>query len=99
MMTLRGGVPTARAATVPCKEATEALIFAFAGVFLTVFCFIGLIFGLLAVNKALSAKKIIELNPMLSGWGKANAALIVGTVASVSSILFMISVLSATNRR
>ena len=94
MMALRGGLPVLDEATVPCKEAGEALTLAFVGLF----CF-GFIVGPLAISKALKARKLIELNPRLSGWGKANAAVVVGTIALVASVLFLITNATAMNRR
>jgi hypothetical protein len=91
-LALRGGLPVVDEATIPCKEASEALTFAF----VSVFCF-GFILGPVAVSKALKAKRIIELDPRLSGWGKANAAIIVGSAACLMNILFFIT--GAQSRR
>jgi hypothetical protein len=94
MMALRGNVPVLDEATVPCKEAGEALTLAF----VSLFCF-GFIIGPLAVSKALKARKLIEENPRLSGWGKSNAAVLVGIIAFATSVLFLISRATATNHR
>lgn len=93
-MTLRGGLPVVGAATVPCKEAGEALRYAFLGLF----CF-GFILGPVAITKALKAKRMIEVDPMMSGWGKANAALIVGIIASVMNVMLILAGMTAANRR
>ncbi|HSI64664.1 MAG TPA: hypothetical protein VLE43_16165 [Candidatus Saccharimonadia bacterium] len=60
----------------PCKEAGEALKFAFIGLF----CF-GIILGPMAIGKAIGAKKLIKEDPMLLGSGKANGALVIGIIA------------------
>lgn len=63
------------AAMIPCKEANTALIYAIVGFF----C-LGIILEPMAISKALEAKRMIEANPNLSGYGKAQAALIIGIV-------------------
>ena len=65
-------------ATIPCSEAGEALTFAI----LSLFCF-GMILGPMALFKAHKAKKIIDEDPRLTGWGKANAAMAIAIVAIV----------------
>ena len=81
-------------ATIPCKEAKEALLYSILGIF----CF-GIILEPIAITKALKAKKMIGLNPRLTGSGKATAALIVGIVALVLWILGIIARISAINHR
>ncbi len=72
-----GGQPiVAREATIPCKEANEALTYAIIGIF----CF-GIILEPIALVKASKAKKMIAMNPQLAGSGKATAAVIIATVA------------------
>src|SRR5271165_3651021 len=56
----------------PCPEAGEALTLALVSI---IPC-IGFIFAIFAMVKAVHARKAIEANPQLSGWGKANAALV-----------------------
>lgn len=85
MSALGGKMPVIESATQPCKEAAEALKTAFIGIF----CF-GFILGLVAVNKANQAKKLIEANPSLTGTGKANAAIAVGIMVFIVSLLGMI---------
>jgi hypothetical protein len=84
-MALRGGTPQiAEEATLPCKEANEALKYAIIGLF----CF-GFILEPVAISKALKARKMIELNPRLSGSGKCTAALIIGVVGLLLWLLGM----------
>lgn len=78
--------PVVEAATVPCKEAGEALNYAIIGIF----CF-GIILEPIAIFKALKAKKMMELNPQLSGSGKATAALIIGVVSLILWVLGIIA--------
>ena len=72
--------------TVPCKEASEALTLSI----FSLFCF-GIILGPMAISKASKAKKMIALNPTLSGSGKATAAMVIGTVAL---LLWLVSIAS-----
>jgi hypothetical protein len=60
-------------ATVPCKEAGEALTYAIIGLFCC-----GVILGPIAIQKAYRAKQAITMDPRLSGYGKANAAMVIG---------------------
>ena len=86
VMALRGQPVVAEEATVPCKEANEALTYAI----VSLFCF-GFILGPVAISKASKARKMIELNPRLAGSGKATAATIIGVVALVLWVLGLIS--------
>jgi len=86
VMALRGQPVVAEEATVPCKEANEALTYAI----VSLFCF-GCILGPVAISKASKARKMIELNPRLAGSGKATAATIIGVVALVLWVLGLIS--------
>ncbi len=79
------GQPLAEEATLPCKEANEAMWYAIIGLF----CF-GIILGPLAISKALKARKMISLNPRLTGSGKATAGLVIGIVALVLWVLGLI---------
>jgi hypothetical protein len=83
-MALRGGSPIVEEATIPCKEANDALTYSIIGVL----CF-GIILEPIAISKALKAKKMIEMNPRLTGSGKATAALIIGIVGLVLWVLGM----------
>ncbi len=82
--------PVMEEATIPCKEANEALTYAIVGLF----CF-GIILEPMAIFKALKAKKMIETNPQLTGSGKATAALIIGIIGIVLWVLGMITQLAA----
>ncbi|MEJ0090912.1 MAG: DUF4190 domain-containing protein [Limisphaerales bacterium] len=81
-MALRGSPIIAEEATIPCKEAGEALTYSIVGLF----CF-GIILGPIAISKALKAKKMMALNPRLTGSGKATAGLIIGIIALVLWVL------------
>jgi uncharacterized Tic20 family protein len=76
------GQPVVEEATIPCKEAKDALTHAI----VSLFCF-GIILGPMAISKGLKAKKMIEANPRLTGSGKATAAIIIGVVALVLWII------------
>jgi hypothetical protein len=85
------GAPMVESATIPCKEANEALTYAIVGLF----CF-GIILEPIAIMKANKAKKMMALNPRLAGSGKVTAAYaiaicglvlwIIGLVVRVSDI-------------
>jgi hypothetical protein len=72
------GMPLPEQATIPCAEADDALKYAIIGIF----CF-GIILEPMAIVKASKAKKMIALNPRLTGSGKATAAMIIGIVGLV----------------
>jgi len=84
-MALRGTPPIVEEATIPCKEAQEALTWAI----VSLFCF-GFILGPVAISKALKAKKMIEMNPRLTGSGKATAATIIGLIGLIFSVIYVI---------
>ena len=69
------GRPMYEQATMASPAADDALKYAIIGIF----CF-GIILEPMAIAKALKAKKEIAADPMLTGEGKANAALIIGIV-------------------
>jgi hypothetical protein len=89
-MALRGTPPMVEEATIPCKEAGEALKYAIIGIF----CF-GIILEPVAISKALKAKKMMAMNPRLTGSGKATAGLIIGIVGLVLWVLGMIARVAA----
>lgn len=89
-MALRGAPPITEEATIPCKEASEALTYSIVGIFCC-----GIILQPIAISKALKAKKMIAMNPRLTGSGKATAGLIIGIVGLVLWILGMIVRLAA----
>ena len=77
--------PVVEEASIPCKEANEALTYAIVGIFCC-----GIILEPIAISKALKAKKMIEMNPRLMGSGKATAALIIGIVGLVLWVISLI---------
>ncbi len=89
-MALRGAPPIVEEASIPCKEANEALTYSIVGIFCC-----GIILQPIAISKALKAKKMIAMNPRLTGSGKATAGLIIGIVGLVLWILGMIVRLAA----
>ena len=85
-LALQGGAPAmAEEATIPCKEAKDALMYSIIGIF----C-IGIILEPIAIMKALKAKKMIAMNPRLTGSGKATAALIIACVGLLLWVLGII---------
>ncbi|HEX7375548.1 MAG TPA: hypothetical protein VF278_00470 [Pirellulales bacterium] len=80
------GNPVIESATIPCKEAGEALTYAIFGLF----CF-GIILEPIAISKALKAKKMLAANPRLTGSGKATAALIISIIGLVLWVLGMVA--------
>lgn len=87
------GQPIVDAATVPCKEADEALKYSIVGLF----CF-GIILEPIAISKALKARKMIETNPRLTGSGKATAALIISCIGLLLWVLGLIARFSQFNQ-
>jgi hypothetical protein len=88
---LKGPPQLTEEATLPCKEANEALTYAI----VSIFCF-GIILAPVALIKASKAKKMIDLNPRLSGSGKIAAARI---IASVALVLWIVGVIAKINTR
>jgi hypothetical protein len=84
------GQPVVEAASIPCKEADEALKYAIIGIF----C-LGIILEPIAISKAMKAKKMIEMNPQLTGSGKATAAIIIAIVGLVLWVLGIIARISS----
>jgi CheY-like chemotaxis protein len=82
-VTVRGQAMAAQA-TRPCKEASDALKYAIVGVF----CF-GIIFGPMAIYNGIQARKAITNDPHLTGSGKANAAMIIGSIVVLFWLLGM----------
>jgi hydrogenase-4 membrane subunit HyfE len=85
-MAVQGKPVVIESATLPCKEANEALKYAIIGIF----CF-GIILEPIAIKKALEAKKMIEMNPRLTGSGKATAALVIAVVGLILWVLGIIA--------
>ncbi len=72
------GRPIVEEATIPCKEAGEALTYAIVGLF----CF-GIILEPIALIKANKAKAMLAANPRLTGSGKATAAMVIAIIGLV----------------
>ena len=94
VMALKGQPMVVEEATIPCKEANEALIYSIVGIF----CF-GIILEPVALMKASKARKMIALNPRLQGSGKVTAATIIASIALVLWILGMIARIAALGRK
>ncbi len=67
---------------VECPLASEALKYAIVGIFCC-----GIVLGPLAIKKALDAKKMIAMNPGMTGDGKATAAIVIGAIEIVLTII------------
>jgi hypothetical protein len=93
VMALQGQPAMVEEATIPCKEANEALTYAIIGIF----CF-GIILEPIAISKALKAKKMISMNPRLAGSGKATAALIIAIIALILWVIGLIARISDASR-
>ena len=72
------GRPIAEQATIPSALANDALKYSLIGIILC-----GIVLEPMAIYKAIQAKKEIAADPMLTGEGKANAALIIGIITLV----------------
>jgi hypothetical protein len=82
-MALTDGVNSIpHAALIPSGEAKESLTYALVGLL----CF-GIILGPMAISKGIEARKQMALNPQLTGWGKANAGIAIGSLSLVFWIL------------
>ena len=79
-MALGGKTPVFQSVTQMSDEAKEAIKYALVG-----FLCVGIILGLVAVNKAGKAKQMMKANPSLLGWGTATAAQILGLAAFILS--------------
>ncbi len=86
VMAMKGPPQITEEASIPCKEANEALTYAIIGIF----CF-GIILEPVALIKAQKAKTMIELNPRLTGSGKVTAA---RTIAIIALILWVIGIIA-----
>jgi hypothetical protein len=67
------GPPQLTDGNMACEEAQQALNYAIIGIF----CF-GIVFGPMAISKAVAARRLIREDPRLTGEAKANVALILG---------------------
>jgi hypothetical protein len=83
IMAVKGPPPAIiEQASVPCKEADDALKYAIIGIF----CF-GIILEPIALVKASRARAAIAANPELTGSGKVTAATIIAIVALLLWVL------------
>ena len=80
-------------ATIPCQEANDALKYAIIGLF----CF-GIILEPIALNKALRAKKEMDMDPRLAGSGKVTVAIILSVLGLGLWILGIVSRAIAVGR-
>lgn len=78
--------PMVEAATIPSKEATQALICAIVGLF----CF-GIILGPIALVLASKASKMMKLNPRITGSGKLMATYILAPIDIIGWAYYMYS--------
>lgn len=85
VMALGGRAPVFESITQPCAEASEALKYGI----VSLLC-IGIILGPIAISKGLAARRMMEANPNLTGSGKATAAIILGIVGFVFSLLLVV---------
>jgi len=75
----------------PCKDASTALACAIVGLFL-----FGIILEPLAIYYGLKAKTQIDADPRLSGSGKATAAVVIGVVGFILSIIWICTIMSGS---
>ena len=87
------GAPQVADGNMTCEEAGKALTYAIIGIF----CF-GIIFGPMAISKAVEARRLIREDPRLMGLAKANVALILGTLVLILWVLGMIARAKARSR-
>jgi hypothetical protein len=94
VMALKGQAPIVEEASIPCKEANEALTYAIVGIF----CF-GIILEPIALSKAAKAKKMIDMNPRLLGSGKVMAARIIASIALVLWVISLVYRFASISKR
>ena len=68
-----------------CEEAGKALTYAIVGMF----C-LGFVFGSMAIQKAVEARRLIREDPRLTGLAKANVALILGVIGVILWVLYIV---------
>lgn len=93
-MAMKGPPVITEEATIPCKEANEALTYAI----VSIFC-LGIVLAPIALSKASKAKNMIEMNPQLAGSGKVTAARIIAIVVLVLWVIGMVARFSSIGRR
>jgi hypothetical protein len=96
VMALNGKMPTAAIAAqessnLPHPPAKEALILSIVGLVASVFCFVGVILGVVSVVRGTQAKRAIAADPRLGGGGMATAAIVLGIIATVLGALNVIA--------
>src|ERR1051325_346878 len=94
VMALKGQAPIVEKASIPCKEANEALTYAIVGIF----CF-GIILEPIALSKAAKAKKMIDMNQRLLGSGKVMAARIIASIALVLWVISLVYRFASISKR
>jgi hypothetical protein len=77
---------------IDCPLASEALKYAIVGIFCC-----GIVLGPLAIKKGLDAKRMIAMNPGMSGDGKATAAIVIGAIEIVLTIVSILMRLSTAS--
>jgi len=90
VLALGGRQPVVETATRLCEDAKSALIFAYVGLF----CF-GIALGPIAIVKAIGARKQMREDPSLLGWGRATAAIVIG---SMVFLLWIVSIMNMSSR-
>lgn len=90
VMAVKAQPAIAENATIPCKEAKDALIYAIVGIF----C-LGIVLEPFALMKASKARKMIERNPRLTGSGQVTAARTIAIIALVLWVLGIIARIAA----
>lgn len=80
------GPPPIKEGDEPCEAAGKALLYSIIGIF----CF-GIIFGPMAISKAVEARREIRENPQLAGLAKANVGLLLGIMVLVFWVLGMVA--------
>lgn len=82
VLALGGRTPMLEAMTQPCADAGTAMNLAV----MSFFCF-GIVLGPMAIIKGLGARNEIAANPRLTGWGKANAAVVLALIGLVLTVM------------
>jgi hypothetical protein len=86
VVTMASHPPAVEMGLRPCEEANQALKYAI----VSIFC-IGIIVAPVAMLKAKSAKQMIAADPTLTGSGKANAAMVIGVIVIILSLVGLIT--------
>lgn len=86
--------PIVRHRSATCNEALVALIFAFGGLFLSVFSRLGILLEIAALVMALMARSRISANPRLTGSGMATAAMVIACIVLALYVLVALALIS-----